>query len=56
MINRHAYLNDVSIYRAKDIHLKGSGVYYHIDSEKGGLLPLHVRVREKAVKVYAPDK
>ncbi len=56
LINRHAYLNDVSIYRAKDIHLKGSGVYYHIDSEKGGLLPLHVRVREKAVKVYAPDK
>ncbi len=52
IINRHLYLEDVNIYRAKEIHLKGSGVYYHLDSEKGGTLPLTVKVREKAVRVY----
>ncbi len=54
IINRHLYLEDVSIYRAKKISLAGIGVYYHIDSEKGGMLPVDIEVKEKAVKVYAP--
>ncbi len=52
IINRHLYLDDVDIYRAKEIHLEGNGVYYHLDSEKGGMLPLEVRVKQKAVRIF----
>lgn len=52
IINRHLYLEDVNIYRAKEINLYGHNIYYHVDSEKGGTLPLTVKVREKAISVF----
>ena len=52
IINRHLYLEDVNIYRAQEIYLEGKAVYYHLDSEKGGILPLTVKVKKQAIKVF----
>ncbi len=50
----HHYFKDVEIHKIKNVKLTGAGVYYHLDSEKGGMLPLNIKVAEKVLNVYAP--
>lgn len=53
--SRHSKYPDVVIVKSSDIHLEGDGVYYHLDSEPVGILPIHVKAVHGAVKIILPD-
>ncbi len=53
--SRHTHYPDVIIVKSAKLRLEGDGVYYHLDSEPVGLLPLKVEAVHGAVEIILPE-
>ncbi len=54
LLGVHHRMGSIDIHRGKNIKLTSNNVYYHIDSEFGGTLPIEVTCAPKAIKLLVP--
>ncbi|MDI6850464.1 MAG: diacylglycerol kinase family lipid kinase [bacterium] len=54
LLGIHHKMGSIDIHRGRNVRLSGKSVYYHIDSEFGGQLPIEVTCVPKALKIIVP--